>query len=251
MARFSRVLIANRTEIAARIIRTLDDMGIGSVAVFSDADADLPFVHDADMAIRLPGTAPADTYLNVDAIITAAKTTGADAVHPGYGFLAENAAFATRCADEGLTFIGPSPAAIASMGSKIEAKRLVREAGVPLLDDIDLSDPDAVPYPVLVKASAGGGGRGMRIVRSAEELEAGMESARLEAANAFGDDTIFVERWLEKVRHIEVQVIGDTHGNITHLFERECSIQRRHQKVVEEAPSAAISQEMRDRLTSA
>ncbi|NOX21798.1 MAG: biotin/lipoyl-binding protein, partial [Actinobacteria bacterium] len=166
-------------------------------------------------------------------------------------FLAENAEFATRCAEEGITFIGPSPAAIAAMGSKVKAKQLVRAAGVPLLDDIDLSDPEAIPYPVLVKASAGGGGRGMRIVRNADELEPGMESARLEAANAFGDDTIFVERWLENVRHIEVQIIGDTHGNVAHLFERECSIQRRHQKVVEEAPSVAISPAMRDGLTSA
>jgi acyl-CoA carboxylase subunit alpha len=250
MTRFSRVLIANRAEVAARVIRTLDEMGIGSVAVFSDADAELPFVHDADMAVRLPGTTPAETYLSIDAIIAAAKTTGADAIHPGYGFLAENADFATRCTDAGITFIGPSPAAIAAMGSKVEAKKLVRDAGVPLLDDVDVSDPEAVPYPVLVKASAGGGGRGMRIVRSADELEAGMESARLEAANAFGDDTIFVERWLENVRHIEVQVIGDMHGNVAHLFERECSIQRRHQKVVEEAPSGAMTTEMRERLTN-
>ena len=251
MVRFEKVLIANRAEIAARITRTLGDMGIASVAVFSDADADLPFVGDADLAVRLPGTAPADTYLNIEAIIAAAKATGADAIHPGYGFLAENANFAAWCEQEGITFIGPSPAAIASMGSKIEAKRLVGEAGVPLLDDVDISDPETVPYPVLVKASAGGGGRGMRIVRSADELESGIRSAQLEAGNAFGDDTIFIERWLEDVRHIEVQIIGDAHGAITHLFERECSIQRRHQKVVEEAPSSAISADMRDRLTTA
>ena len=251
MARFQKVLIANRAEITSRITRTLRDMGIASVAVYSDADADLPFVSDADLAVHLPGTAPADTYLNIDAIIAAARSAGADAVHPGYGFLAEHAGFAARCEQEGITFIGPTPAAVAAMGSKIEAKRLVGEAGVPLLEDVDISDPETVPYPVLVKASAGGGGRGMRIVRNANELESGIQSAQLEAGNAFGDDTIFIERWLEDVRHIEIQIIGDAHGAITHLFERECSIQRRHQKVVEEAPSSAISADMRDSLTTA
>ncbi|MCO5973532.1 acetyl/propionyl/methylcrotonyl-CoA carboxylase subunit alpha [Actinoallomurus soli] len=245
----SRLLVANRGEIARRVFRTCRDLGITTVAVFSDPDASLPHARDADLAVRLPGAAPAETYLDGEAIVAAARAAGADAVHPGYGFLSENAAFAEAVIAAGLTWVGPPPAAIAAMGSKIEAKRLMGEAGVPVLPELD---PATVSeFPVLVKASAGGGGRGMRIVRAAGELPGAVEAARREAASAFGDPTVFCEPLLTGARHIEVQVLADSHGTVWTLGERECSIQRRHQKVIEEAPSPAVDAALRARLSEA
>jgi acyl-CoA carboxylase subunit alpha len=243
-----RLLIANRGEIARRIMRTCRSMGIETVAVFSDADAGAPFVREADAAVALGGAAPSDSYLRADAVVEAAKRAGADAVHPGYGFLAENAAFAWAVQDAGLTWVGPSPAAIGKMGSKVEAKRLMRDAGVPVLPD---GDADDVGYPLLVKASAGGGGKGMRIVRSPDGLGAAIEAARREAGSAFGDDTVFLERYVEEPRHVEIQIFGDAHGRVVHLGERECSIQRRHQKIVEESPSVAVDDGLRLRMGAA
>ncbi|HVV75936.1 MAG TPA: biotin carboxylase N-terminal domain-containing protein [Mycobacteriales bacterium] len=252
MAAIRRILVANRGEIARRVFRTAREMGIGTVAVYSDADADLPFVGEADQAVRLPGTSPADTYLRGDLVIAAAQATGADAVHPGYGFLSENAAFARAVVAAGLTWIGPPPDAIEAMGSKLGAKRLMRDAGVPTLPWSESVEGAAdVGFPLLVKASAGGGGRGMRIVRDPAELASAVEVASREAAGAFGDATVFCERYLEAPRHIEVQVFADTHGNVVSLFERECSIQRRHQKIVEEAPSPAVDADLRASLGDA
>jgi propionyl-CoA carboxylase alpha chain len=248
------VLIANRGEIACRIARTCRALGIRAVAVFSDADDGALHVRSCDAAVHLPGTAPADTYLRIDLLVEAARKSGADAVHPGYGFLAESPAFAQAVIEAGLTWIGPPPAAIAAMGSKIEAKALTRAAGVPVLPDSSVEGADdiaAVGFPLLVKASAGGGGRGMRIVRSAAELDDALASAEREAATAFGDGTVFCERYVERGRHIEVQVFGDTHGNVIALPERECSIQRRHQKVVEESPSPAVDADLRARMSAA
>jgi acetyl/propionyl-CoA carboxylase alpha subunit len=238
-----RLLVANRGEIARRVFRTAKAMGIATVAVFSDADEHAPHVRDADEAVRLPGTTPADTYLNVEAVLAACRSTGADAVHPGYGFLSENAGFARACAAAGITFVGPSPEAIEAMGSKIAAKELMAKAGVPVLG--------AEGFPLLVKASFGGGGRGMRVVRDESELQEALASAEREAAAAFGDGTVFLERYVEDPRHIEVQVFGDSHGNVVHLYERECSIQRRYQKILEEAPSPAVDDALRERLGEA
>ncbi|TCO58243.1 acetyl/propionyl/methylcrotonyl-CoA carboxylase subunit alpha [Actinocrispum wychmicini] len=231
------VLVANRGEIARRVFRTCRSLGIGCVAVYSDADASSPHVHEADAAVRLPGNAPSDTYLRADLIVEAARRAGADAVHPGYGFLSENADFAQAVIDAGLVWIGPSPSAIARMGSKIAAKELMAAAGVPVLSSME--DPES--FPVLVKASAGGGGRGMRVVHSAAELPAELAAARSEAQSAFGDSTVFCEPYLENGRHIEVQIMADLHGTVWAVGERECSIQRRHQKVIEEAPSPLVS----------
>jgi propionyl-CoA carboxylase alpha chain len=256
----TKLLVANRGEIARRVFRTARTMGIGTVAVYSDADATAPFVADADEAVHIGGPAPADSYLRIDAIVEAALRTGADAVHPGYGFLAENAAFARAVAEAGLTWIGPSPRAIELMGSKLESKRLITEAGVPTLPSIDVTGMDAdaidaagesIGYPVLVKASAGGGGKGMRIVRDPAALTDAVAGARREAGAAFGDDTVFLERYLDAPRHVEIQVFGDSHGNVVSLFERECSIQRRHQKIIEEAPSPAVDAELRTRMGEA
>ena len=247
-----KLLVANRGEIALRVFRTARAMGISTVAVYSDADADAPFVHAADEAVRLTGFAPADTYLRGDLVVAAAAASGADAVHPGYGFLSENAEFAQSVIDAGLTWIGPPPAAIRAMGSKLDAKRMMRDAGVPTLPWAESVDGAAdVGYPLLVKASAGGGGRGMRVVRAAAELDAAVEGAAREAGSAFGDATVFLERYVEAPRHIEVQVFADTHGTTVSLFERECSIQRRHQKIVEEAPSPAVDDALRSRLGDA
>jgi propionyl-CoA carboxylase alpha chain len=252
MAPIRKLLVANRGEIAARIIRTCRAMDIATVAVFSDPDADLPYVAAADEAVALPGSAPADTYLRGDAIIAAARATGADAVHPGYGFLSENADFARACAGAGLIFVGPSPEAIAQMGSKIAARDLMAGAGVPVLPgSTDVAQAERIGYPLLVKAAFGGGGRGMRIVREAGALADAVASARREAEAAFGDGTVFVERFVEAPRHIEVQILGDHFGNVAHLFERECSIQRRYQKIIEEAPSTAVDDALRDRLCQA
>ncbi|TNC22987.1 ATP-binding protein [Amycolatopsis alkalitolerans] len=245
------ILAANRGEIARRVFRTCAELGIGRAAVFSDADAHAPHVAESDAAVRLPGDTPSDTYLRADLLVAAAKATGADAVHPGYGFLSENAGFARAVLDAGLTWIGPPPAAIETMGSKVEAKRITGSAGVPVLSELDPATVTEADLPVLVKASAGGGGRGMRIVRELGELADAVESARAEAASAFGDPTVFCERYLETGRHIEVQVLADTHGTVWAVGERECSIQRRHQKVIEEAPSPLVDEEMRARLFEA
>ena len=238
-----KLLVANRGEIARRIFRTARRMGIATVAVFSDADERAPHVGDADEAVHLPGSAPGDTYLDIDKVLAAAAATGADAIHPGYGFLSENASFARACAAAGVTFVGPSPEAIDTMGSKIAAKELMASAGVPILG--------SEGFPLLVKAAFGGGGRGMRIVRTEAELAEARASAEREAAAAFGDGTVFLERYVDDPRHVEVQIFGDTHGKVIHLFERECSIQRRYQKIIEEAPSPAVTPELRDALCSA
>ncbi|MFI7131850.1 biotin carboxylase N-terminal domain-containing protein [Nonomuraea sp. NPDC050153] len=245
----TRLLVANRGEIARRVFRTCRLLGISTVAVFSDPDADAPHVAEADLAVRLPGARPSDTYLDIGRVLDACRASGADAVHPGYGFLSENAEFAQAVLDAGLVWVGPPPGAIAAMGSKVGAKRLMAEAGVPVLPSLDPEAPGE--FPVLVKASAGGGGRGMRIVRAAGELAREVESARRESAAAFGDGTVFVEPLLEHARHIEVQVLADRHATVWALGERECSVQRRHQKVVEECPSPGISAELRERLCEA
>jgi len=254
----AKLLIANRGEIAARVIRSAHALGIATVAVYSDPDAAAPYVTLADEAVRLPGAAPADTYLRGDLIIAAAAATGADAVHPGYGFLSENAAFAQACADAGLTFVGPAPETIAAMGNKVAAKATMADAGVPVLPGMTVTkdaDPaeaaTRVGFPLLVKAAFGGGGRGMRLVADPAELTGAVTSARSEAASAFGDGTVFLERFLTDPRHVEVQIIGDPAGTVIHLFERECSIQRRYQKIVEECPSPAVDGHLRAALAAA
>jgi propionyl-CoA carboxylase alpha chain len=250
-AAIDRVLVANRGEIARRIIRTCRRLGIATVAVYSDADAEAPFVREADAAIRLPGNTAADTYLRTDLLLEAARRSGANAVHPGYGFLSESATFAQAVADAGLVFIGPPASAIAAMGSKIDAKRLMRAAGVPVLPDNTVESLADVGLPALVKASAGGGGRGMRIVRTDESLADAIAGAEREALSAFGDGTVFVERYVEGGRHVEIQVFADTHGNTVSLFERDCTLQRRHQKIVEESPSPAVDDALRQRMGEA
>ncbi len=247
----NRVLVANRGEIARRVIRTCRRLGIATVAVHSDADADAPYVAEADAAVHLPGNAPGDTYLRVDLLLDAASATGCDAVHPGYGFLAENAGFAQAVLDAGLRWIGPPPAAIEAMGSKIGAKAMMRAAGVPVLPDNTVESLDDIGVPALVKASAGGGGRGMRLVRNIDELDEAIAAAQREAASAFGDGTVFVERYVEGGRHVEVQVFADDHEHVVALFERDCTLQRRHQKIVEEAPSPAVDGELRQRMCHA
>jgi len=254
----ARVLVANRSEIARRIIRSTHAMGISSAAVYADGDADEPFVREADQAVALGGTASSETYLDIDKVLAAARATGADAIHPGYGFLAENSGFARAVIDAGLVWVGPPPEAIAQMGDKLSSKRLMVDAGVPTLPAVELvSGADAtklageIGYPLLVKASAGGGGKGMHVVESDSDLGDAVETARREAAAAFGDDTIFLERWLTAARHVEIQVMGDQHGNVVHCFERECSIQRRHQKIIEEAPSPAVDADLRERMGAA
>ncbi|MFC9649826.1 biotin carboxylase N-terminal domain-containing protein [Streptomyces sp. NPDC056937] len=246
---FDTVLIANRGEIAVRVIRTLRALGVRSVAVFSDADADARHVREADTAVRIGPAAAAESYLRVDRLLEAAARTGAQAVHPGYGFLAENAGFARACADAGLVFVGPPAPAIALMGDKIRAKETVRAAGVPVvpgssgggLSDDQLAEAArGIGMPVLLKPSAGGGGKGMRLVRAEAALAEEIAAARREARSSFGDDTLLVERWVDRPRHIEIQVLADGRGNVLHLGERECSLQRRHQKVVEEAPSVLL-----------
>ena len=235
--RFTRLLVANRGEIARRVFATCRRLGIETVAVHSDADAGLPFVAEADRAVRLPGNAPADTYLRADLVIEAARRSGADAIHPGYGFLSENAAFARAVIDAGLTWVGPPPEAIEAMGDKVRAKEIAEQAGVPVLTAPP--DPTEADLPLLVKASAGGGGRGMRVVRTLDRLDAEIEAARAEAESAFGDGTVFVEPYVEAGRHVEVQVMADASGARA-LGTRDCSVQRRHQKVVEEAPAPGL-----------
>ncbi|NGO78968.1 acetyl/propionyl/methylcrotonyl-CoA carboxylase subunit alpha [Streptomyces sp. YC504] len=254
MTMFDTVLVANRGEIAVRVIRTLRALGIRSVAVYSDADAEARHVREADTAVRIGPPAASESYLRVDALIEAARRTGAQAVHPGYGFLAENAGFAQACADAGLVFIGPPASAIDLMGDKIRAKETVKAAGVPVvpgssgsgLTDAQLAQAAReIGVPVLLKPSAGGGGKGMRLVRDLAVLGDEIAAARREARASFGDDTLLVERWVDRPRHIEIQVLADGHGNVVHLGERECSLQRRHQKVIEEAPSVLLDEEIR------
>ena len=241
-----RLLVANRGEIARRVIRTCRDLGIAPIAVHSDPDAAAPHVAEADAAVRLPGSAATDTYLRADLVLAAARRAGADAVHPGYGFLAESAPFAQAVLDAGLTWVGPPPAAIAAMGSKIAAKDRVAATGIPVLPSWPVTAvPADARYPLLVKATFGGGGRGMRVVRSAGELASAAESAGREAASAFADGAVFVEAFVDRSRHVEVQIVADQHGAVVALGERECSIQRRHQKIIEEAPSPAVSAALR------
>ncbi len=253
-----RLLVANRGEIARRVSRTAHDMGIETVAVYADGDHDAPFVREADQAVSLSGVTSGETYLDPEKVLAAAAYSGADAVHPGYGFLSENASFARAVEDAGLSWIGPRPEAIETMGDKLSAKKRMEDANVPTLPSVEigqgtdlLAAAREIGYPLLVKASAGGGGKGMRVVSSETELEEAAQAARREAGASFGDDTIFLERWLKKARHVEIQLLGDLHGNLVHCFERECSIQRRHQKVIEEAPSPAVSDAVRRRMGEA
>ncbi|OFZ66513.1 MAG: biotin carboxylase [Bacteroidetes bacterium RIFCSPHIGHO2_02_FULL_44_7] len=255
-----KVLIANRGEIARRVIRTLKKMGIASVAVYSDADAHAPHVLEADEAVYLGGSPSSESYLKQDTILEHCKALDVDGIHPGYGFLSENAEFARKVREAGITFIGPSPEAMEIMGDKLSAKQAVKLFDVPLVPGIDQAIHDvaeakeiaaAIGYPVLIKASAGGGGKGMRLVEHEDELESQMKLAQNEARSSFGNDACFVEKFVNKPRHIEIQVFADNHGNVVYLFERECSIQRRHQKVVEEAPSSVLTPELRERMGKA
>ena len=253
-----RLLVANRGEIARRVFRTAKEMGIFTVAVYSEGDRDAPFVRDADLAVALGGTSAADSYLDAAKVVEAAMSVGADAIHPGYGFLSENAAFADAVTAAGMTWIGPPSSAIAAMGDKLAAKRTMSDADVPTLPSVEIADSTdlskigrEIGFPLLVKASAGGGGKGMRVVSDDDELSDAIAGAKREALSAFGNDTVFVERYLETSRHIEIQVLGDQHGTVLHCFERECSIQRRHQKVIEEAPSPVLSEALRHQIGAA
>lgn len=255
-----KVLIANRGEIARRIIKTLKKMNIKSVAVYAEADKNAPFVFEADEAVFIGASPSSESYLVQDKIIDAAKTTGADAIHPGYGFLSENASFADRLIKENIKLIGPSADAMRVMGDKLSAKQRVKTYNVPLVPGIDEAVSDfqkareiavQIGFPVLIKASAGGGGKGMRLVENEDEMEEQMKLAQSEARSSFGDDAVFVEKFVTKPRHIEIQIFADDHGNVVHLFERECSIQRRHQKVIEEAPSAVLTPEIREKMGNA
>jgi 3-methylcrotonyl-CoA carboxylase alpha subunit len=257
---FKKILIANRGEIACRVAATARRMAIKTVAVYSDADASAKHVAACDEAIHIGGSAPKDSYLRWEKIIEAAKATGAQAIHPGYGFLSENEDFAHACAAAGLVFIGPPASAIKAMGLKAESKQLMEKAGVPLVPGYHGADQDPallqreadrIGYPVLIKASAGGGGKGMRAVEKAEDFAAALASCQREAINSFGNDTVLVEKYAQRPRHIEIQVFGDTHGNYVYLFERDCSVQRRHQKVLEEAPAPGLSPEMRQQMGEA
>jgi acetyl-CoA/propionyl-CoA carboxylase biotin carboxyl carrier protein len=256
---FDSVLVANRGEIAVRVIGTLNALGINSIAVYSDADVDAPHVRLADEAVRIGRAAPAESYLSVERVVGAARETGAQAIHPGYGFLSESPALARACADAGIAFVGPPPQAMELLGDKVRAKLAAEEAGVPVLPGLQrpgLTDDEIVRwaggqtdrFPLMAKAAAGGGGRGMRIVRAIDELEGALAAARREALAGFGDDGLLVERYIERARHIEVQLLADAHGTVLHLGERECSLQRRHQKVLEESPSPAVGPELRERL---
>lgn len=260
MPAIQSILIANRGEIAARIIRTCRRMGISSIAVYSDADARAAYVRDADFALHLGGSEAAESYLNTEKLIRAALRSGADAIHPGYGFLSEQAAFARACIENGLVFIGPHPEAIEAMGSKSQAKTLMQQHGVPVVPGYQGSDQSleafrraaaATGYPVLLKAAAGGGGKGMRVVLHEQELEAAFDAARREAQQGFGDSELLLEKYFPSARHIEFQILGDRHGRLVHLFERECTLQRRHQKIVEESPSPALSGALRHQMSQA
>jgi acetyl-CoA carboxylase, biotin carboxylase subunit len=260
MPTINKILVANRGEIAVRVIRSCKDLGIKTVAVYSDADKFSPHVLLADQSVHIGEAPSAKSYLVIDKIIQAAKFTAADAIHPGYGFLSENPVFSKRCADEGILFIGPSATSIEAMGDKTKARELMSAAGVPLppgttkaLNDIDEASrvADSIGYPVMIKAAAGGGGKGMRIVHNPADFARNVSMAQSEAQSAFGDNRVYVEKYLESPHHIEFQILADMHGNVVHLFDRECSIQRRHQKVVEEAPSMFITEKMRSEMADA
>src|ERR1043165_1280379 len=260
MKTIQKILVANRGEIAIRIFRTCYEMGIKTVAVFSDADKNALFVDKADEAICIGGAHASESYLVQDKIIAAAKQTGADAIHPGYGFLSENASFSKRCKDEGIIFIGPSAEVITKLGSKIGAKEIAKAANVPTVPGYNGEEQstarfkyeaEEIGYPVLIKASAGGGGKGMRIVNSAGEIENAVESAKREAEKSFGDGKLLIEKYFPKAKHIEFQIFGDEHGNYFHLLERECSMQRRYQKVIEESPSPSLTEELRAEMGEA
>ncbi len=256
---FNKILIANRGEIAVRIIECAHELGIKSVAIYSTVDKDSIHVLKATESYHLEGESATDTYLNIDKIIEAAKATKAEAIHPGYGFLSENYKFAKRCWDEGIVFIGPHPNAIKKMGDKIESKRLMQEAGIPvvpgfdpngmkLTEEIVIRESKKIGFPVILKASAGGGGKGMRVVYEENRVWDAFQEAAREAQSSFGDDTVFIEKYVTEPRHIEFQVLGDNFGNVVHLYERECSIQRRHQKIIEETPSPALTPELREKM---
>ncbi len=257
---FKKILIANRGEITRRVILACRELGISTVAVYSEPDAAMPWVRLADEAYLLKGASAAETYLNQEAIFRAARTADVDAIHPGYGFLSENPIFAAACAEHHLTFIGPKPQVIRFMGSKAQARELAVSCSVPVvpgldgagMSDVELADAvEAIAYPLLIKASAGGGGKGMRIVHAAAEFKDAVKLARGEALSSFGNDHILVERYLNEIHHVEIQILGDQHGRVLHLFERDCSIQRRHQKIIEESPSPAISEDLRSRMAEA
>src|SRR4051794_8961788 len=255
---FSKVLVANRGEIAIRVIRTLDELGVGSVAVYSEPDRDAPHVRRATEAYLLgPGPAP-ESYLKVEKIIEVAQQSGADAIHPGYGFLAENAAFARACEEAGIVFIGPPASAIDAMGSKTKAREIMRDAGVPIVpgttepvesvEDARAVIEESVGYPVAIKAAGGGGGKGFRVAGSEDELEKAFEGAAREGEKFFSDPTVYVERYLPDPRHVEVQILADSHDNVIHLYERDCSVQRRHQKLIEESPAPAVDPDLRKKI---
>lgn len=249
---FKKILVANRGEIARRILLACRELSVRAVAIYSEADQDAPWVRLADESYPLPGVTAAETYLNQAAIFQIAHTSGVEAIHPGYGFLSENASFAQACADNGLVFIGPSPEAMRLMGSKAAARQLAQSAGVPVVPGVDgagktdaelLEAAATIGYPVLIKASAGGGGKGMRVVRSAAEMDGALQAARREARSAFGDEHVILEKYFSEIHHVEIQILADRYGNVLHLFERECSVQRRHQKIVEESPAPVIQDE--------
>lgn len=257
---FRKILVANRGEIALRVIRACRELGIKTVAVYSEADREALHVRFADEAVCIGPPPSKESYLNIPRLIAAAEITNSDAIHPGYGFLAENADFASICASSGMVFVGPSPHAISAMGDKALAKETMKEAGVPVIPGSDgiVSDVQAakrlvhdIGFPVIIKATAGGGGKGMRVVRSESEFEKSIRMARHEAESAFGNPAVYIEKYLEEPRHVEIQVMGDTHGNVVHFGERDCSIQRRHQKLVEESPSPAITPEIREAMGAA
>ena len=257
---FKKLLIANRGEIACRVAATVKRLGIQTVAVYSDADAQAKHVAACDEAVHIGGNAPKDSYLRWERILDAAQQTGAQAIHPGYGFLSENEDFANACAQAGLVFIGPPASAIRAMGLKAESKQLMEKAGVPLVPgyhgtdqnpELLQSEADRIGYPVLIKASAGGGGKGMRLVEKREDFAAALASCQREAVNSFGNDAVLIEKYVLRPRHIEIQVFGDTQGNCVYLFERDCSVQRRHQKVLEEAPAPGMTPALRAKMGEA
>ena len=255
---FEKVLVANRGEIAIRVVRTLEELGIASVAVYSEPDRDAPHARRADEAYLLGPGPPAESYLNVDKILEVAAQSGAQAIHPGYGFLAENAAFARACEEAGIVFIGPPASAIDAMGSKTKAREIMDEAGVPIvpgttdpvesIEDAKRIIDESIGYPVAVKAAGGGGGKGFRVAESEDALQDAFEGAAREGEKFFSDATVYLERYLPDPRHVEVQILADGHGNVIHLFERDCSVQRRHQKLIEESPAPAVDPELRERI---
>lgn len=257
---YKKILVANRGEIARRIFRACRELGIRSVAIYSEVDRSAPWARQADESYELPGMTARDTYLNQDVIFDIAQATGVDAIHPGYGFLSENAQFAEACLDRKIDFIGPTPAAMRALGSKVGARLIAKQAKVPIIpgvdgaeyDDADLAEAaTGIGYPVLIKASGGGGGKGMRVVWREDEFQSALNTARNESLSSFGSDHVLVEKYFVNIRHVEVQVLGDRHGKIVHLFERECSVQRRHQKIVEETPSPVITPQLRQQITNA